>query len=90
MPPELLATLSDFSTGALSVLATAFVVWLFIRTLDKRNEQFTAQLLEREIAMRELEREVRTSITSQLHEATKQQAEVSRLMERVITYLDKS
>lgn len=68
----------------------------FIKTLDGRAEKHEAAMQERETALRAVEKEVRTEVSVQLTASTaslkdtaKIMQENSRIMERVITHLDK-
>lgn len=68
----------------------------FIKTLDQRAEKHESAMQERETALRLVEKEVRTEVsiqlsasTSSLKDTAKIMQENSRIMERVITHLDK-
>ena len=100
MSPEILTILPNLSIGVAAIGGLVYVPLNFIRHL---NEQSTRQELreaeradrhgdamkEREFALREVEREVRTNILSQLSKNTEIMNDTSKVMERAIMILDK-
>lgn len=62
--------LPNLGIGVVSVLALAFVTKLFVEYLERQEKAHGNALLERENALRELEREVRNNIMGQLSKNT--------------------
>lgn len=103
----LLNILPNLSIGVVSVISLAYLSLrhgdtqaksqeAFIKTLDARAEKHELAMKEREVALRQVEKEVRTEVSVQLSASTaslkdtaKIMAENSRIMERVINHLDK-
>lgn len=79
MESAIINALPQLSVGVASVVALAYVCKLFL-----------AHLNEREIALREVEREVRDSLTEQLGKNTMAMADMTRTHERVILALDRT
>jgi len=93
METAFLTALPNLSIGALSVVVMAYMMIKnnesretntkrFLDTLESMRSQHEAAMKERESAFRELEREVRNKILSQL-------TDNSKIMERVIGHLDR-
>jgi hypothetical protein len=93
METAFLNVLPNLSVGALAVVTMAYMMiknnesrekntQRFLETLDNMRSQHEAAMKERESAFRELEREVRNKILSQL-------TDNSKIMERVIGHLDR-
>ena len=72
MEGSILSILPNLGVGVVAIFALVYV-----------TKEFLAQLKEREIAMRSLEKEVRDNITSQLMQNT-------QAMARIIDYLNKN
>lgn len=70
--------LPNLSIGVISILGLVYVTKIFIERLKDLNVEHTTQLVEREKAMRDLEREVRTSIMHGLNQNTEVMREVMR------------
>jgi len=93
METAFLTALPNLSIGALAVVTMAYMMiknnesrekntQRFLETLETMRSQHEAAMKERESAFRELEREVRNKILSQL-------TDNSKIMERVIGHLDR-
>lgn len=93
METTIFSTLSEFSVPALSVMAIAYVMikgnesretntQRFLDALDTMRNQHETNMDKREAAFRALEKEVRDKVLGQL-------SENSKIMERVISHLDR-
>lgn len=93
MESAFFSALPNLSVGALAVITMAYMMiknnesrerntQSFLTTLENMRTQHEAAMKERESAFRELEREVRNKILSQL-------TDNSKIMERVISHLDR-
>lgn len=93
MESAFFTALPNLSIGALSVITMAYMMiknnesrerntQSFLTTLDNMRTQHETAMKERETAFRDLEREVRNKILSQL-------TDNSKIMERVISHLDR-
>lgn len=89
MEPTLLTILPNLSIGVISVLSLVYVTLKFTETMDKRSLRHEEAMEERENALRELEREVRTNILDKLSSNTQVMAEHTKLMERVIFQIER-
>lgn len=78
---DLLTILPNLSIGVVAVLALAWYAKKSMETQNDMHKQHMKELKEREVAMREVEKEVRTSITTQLNENTK-------IMHKVAIFLE--
>lgn len=78
---SLISILPNLSIGVISVLALVYVTIHFLKHLNTIHAEHTADLKEREAYLREVEKEVRSSITGQLNENT-------RILERVMQRLN--
>lgn len=70
METSVLSTLPNLSIGVVSVLALVYTARECIKHVGAVNENHLNALKEREDAMRQVEKEVRTSIMTQLGENT--------------------
>lgn len=88
--------IADLGISAAAIAALVFVSYKFIEHLatthKEHRHQFTqmheyhlAELKERETALRETEKEVRTSITEQLNRNTQVMSENNHVMDQVLT-----
>lgn len=93
METSILSSLSDLSVPAISVIAIAYMLIKtnesrevntknFLDALQNMRDEHEIAMKERELALRSLEKEVRTSILEQL-------SKNSQIMERVINHLDR-
>lgn len=100
MPTELLTILPNLSIGVAAIGGLVYVTYLFIKHLNEqsarqeekeeiRAERHETAMKEREGALREVEKEVRTNILSQLSKNTEIMNDTSKVMERAIMILDK-
>lgn len=88
MEPSLLTILPNLSIGVISVLSLVYVTLKFTETLDKRSQRHEEAMEERENALRELEREVRTNILDKLGLNTQAMTEHTKIMERVMFQIE--
>ncbi len=79
---DILQILPNLSIGVVSVLALVWVTRDFLKHLKEEREKERFERVEQENAFRTLEKEVRTSIMTQLNDNTK-------AFERVMLHLDK-
>lgn len=84
MEAGLLTELSNLSIGAFSVASLVYVTMRFTDTMDKRSERHEQAMQEREEALREVEREVRTNILDKLSQNTIAFQENTKFLERVM------
>jgi uncharacterized protein (DUF39 family) len=100
MDTELLTILPNLSIGVVSISGLVFITIRFIDYLKEererqeiqetqRAERHESAMKERELALREVEKEVRTNILSQLSKNTEIMNDTSKVMERAIMILDK-
>lgn len=82
MEPSLLSVLPNLGVGVVAVLAIGYIVNKFLYAMDERTKRHEEAMSERENALREVEREIRTSLTDQLTKNT-------QALERVINHLDR-
>lgn len=91
-PTSFASILPNLSIAAIAVLALAYLCKFFISQMEKRDTAYAVEfakrdeahrieLKEREDAFRALEKEVRTTLSSQL-------ARNTNVMERIINHLD--
>ena len=81
-------TLPNLGVGVASIGAVGFITINFLKSMKEERREYRSSLDERELAFRTLEKEVRTSISQQLYNATHQLTENSKTMERVIDHLE--
>lgn len=97
---DFLTILPNLSIGVVCILALIYVVRMYKDYQERREAQYTAERVERdnkyadermrwEAGIRELERDFRGSIATQLNKSNEVLSEVSRTMERVTRHLDK-
>lgn len=82
MEPNLLSILPNLGIGVVAVVSLVYVTREFITHLKGIHIAHAIELKEREAAMREVEKEVRTNIMDQLGRNT-------HVMERAINVLDR-
>ncbi len=85
MDPTLLTILPNLSIGVISVLSLVYVTIKFTDTLDKRSERHEEAMQERELALREVEKEVRSSVLEQLTKNTQAMNESTKALERFMS-----
>lgn len=81
MENSLIGVLPNLGVGVAAVLGIVFAIRYFLEALEKRAVEHAAAMKEREDAFRELEKEIRQTLVSQLVENT-------RAMERVVEHLN--
>lgn len=88
METSLLAILPNLSIGVISILGLIYVVLKFLDALDKRAEQHSIAMQEREQALRGVEKDVRESLYRHISESTFALQENTKVLARVINHLD--
>ena len=88
MEPSLLSILPNLSIGVISILGLIYVVLKFLEALDKRAEQHSIAMQEREQALRGVEKDVRESLYRHISESTFALQENTKVLARVINHLD--
>lgn len=100
MGESFLTILPNLSIGVVSIAALVYITIRFIDYLKdererqeiremQKSERHEAAMKERELALRDVEKEVRTNILSQLSKNTEIMNDTSKVMERAIMILDK-
>lgn len=86
--PSVAQILPNLGVGALSILSLAWVTQNFLKHIQRKDKELLVsteahqkELREREIAFRELEKEIRTNMVNQLSSNT-------NVMTRVLDYLN--
>ena len=101
MEQSVLTLLPNLSIGVVSILALGYVTKSFLQHLDARSIAHQTSMLEishkhqeamndREVAIRAVEREVRTTLLLQLNKNTEVMNDTTKALERVVTVLDKA
>jgi hypothetical protein len=88
MESSILTILPNLSIGVISVLSLVYITLKFITHLDERTVRHEKAMLEREIQIRSIEKEVRTTVLAQLSQNTEAMNDTARVMERVMNRLD--
>lgn len=88
METSLLSILPNLSIGVISILGLIYVVLKFLDALDKRAEQHSEAMQEREEALRIVEKDVRDSLYKHLSESTVALQENTKVLARVMNHLD--
>lgn len=70
MDESLLSVLPNLSIGVISIIALVYVTRQFILQLQSLSVKHMEEIKEREIALRTVEKEVRTTILTALNEST--------------------
>lgn len=90
---DLLTILPNLSIGVVAVLGMIYLAMKltagFLDTLKEMRKSHELAMKEREDALRAVEKEVRTEITTQLISATSALHANTKTMERVLTHFDK-
>ncbi len=89
MTPDLIITLANLGIGGVAIGALVYIASQFLTHLDKRAEKHEESMTERELALRGVEKEVRTTIMGQLSKNTEILNDTSKTLERVMLRLDK-
>ena len=89
MEASLLTILPNLSIGVISVFSLVYVVQKFLVHLDERTTRHEKAMLEREIQIRKVEEDVRTTVLTQLSLNTVSMNDTAKVMERVMNLLDK-
>lgn len=88
METSLISILPNLSIGVISILGLIYVVLKFLEALDKRAEQHADSMKERELALRQVEKDVRDSLYRHISESTFALQENTKVLARVINHLD--
>ncbi len=95
MEPSFLQILPQLGVGSLTIIALVWVTSAFLKEISKkdqlnvkREEIHLLSLHERDIAFRELEKEVRTKILDQLNQNSVVMGQSTSIMSRVLDRLD--
>lgn len=88
MDASLLSILPNLSIGVISILGLIYVVVKFLDALDKRTVQHADAMKERELALRQVEKDVRDSLYKHLSESTLALQENTKVLARVMNHLD--
>lgn len=88
METSLISIIPNLSIGVISILGLIYVVLKFLDALDKRTVQHAEAMKERELALREVEKDVRQSLYKHLSESTLALQENTKLLSRVTNHLD--
>lgn len=88
METSLISILPNLSIGVISILGLVYVVLKFLAALDRRAEQHAEAMKEREQALRDVEKDVRSSLYAHLSESTAALQENTKILSRVINHLD--
>lgn len=94
-PAEILTILPNLSIGVVAVMGMVYIAREFTRTIDRQAERtqdtvrmnaerHEAAMLEREHALREVEKDVRNNILGQLNQNTEAMKDTSKTLERVM------
>lgn len=81
--------LPNLSIGVVSIAALVYITVTFINKLDERSTAHEAAMDKHEEALRQVEKEVRDDIIGYLRESSQVIASNAKIMERVISHLDK-
>lgn len=92
--------IQEASISIVSVVALVYVTYLFIKELREQSKQHAemiisrttrheAAMLEREQALRDLEREVRVTLTEHIVQSNQALNESARVIARAVEVLDK-
>lgn len=89
MTSELLAVIPNLSIGVVCIGALVYITVRFLEKLDERAMAHESAMSERETALRGVEREIRTELVGALGRSSEAIAQNTRIMERVVTSLDR-
>lgn len=89
MSGEFLTILPNLSIGVVCIAALVYITVQFLTKLDERAEAHEKAMDKREEALRQVEKEVRTELVGHLKESSSTIAQNIKIMERVVTHLDK-
>lgn len=89
MDASLLSILPNLSIGVIAVGSLVYVTIDFRKAMDARAVSHEKSMKEREDALRQVEKEVRTELIGALQNATTVISENGKIMERVVRHLDK-
>lgn len=88
MEPSLISILPNLSIGVISILGLIYTVLKFLDALDKRTIQHSEAMKERELALRQVEKDVRDSLYRHISDSTFALQENTKVLARVINHLD--
>lgn len=88
MESSFLTILPNLSIGVISVVALVYVVTKFLVHLDERTVRHEEAMKEREMSLRTVEAEVRSTLSTHLTESTHAVRENTKVLSRVVNHLD--
>lgn len=80
--------LPNLSIGVVSVLGLIYVSRVYLQAIDRRDERHASAMKEREQALRDVEKDVRSNLYAHLSESTAALQENTKVLSRVISHLD--
>lgn len=87
MEASLISALPNLGVGVVSILAVGYIVNKFLLAMDERTVRHQASMNECEAYLRTVEKEIRTTLSTSLHESTKVIEENRRVMVLVLDRL---
>lgn len=88
MEPSFLTVLPNLSIGVIAVLSLVYTVMRFLEAMDVRTKRHEESMTEREKALREVEAEIRVTLSQNLTESTHAIQENTKVLARVLSHLD--
>lgn len=92
---DILSILPNLSIGVVSILALVYTVIKFLQALDTRADKHEKAMDERERSLRNVEQQIRITLTEHitqasvaLRENTAVMVQNSKVLERVVRHLD--
>lgn len=89
MEPSLISVLPELGVGVAAIGALGYITHRFLQHLDERTKRHESAMLERENALREVEREVRTTLSDALQRNTAIVERNVEVLGRVVSFLEK-
>lgn len=90
---DLATALPNLGVGVAAVvvmfLMSRVITQIYVSRLKEKDQEFLAEIKEREVSFRTYEKEVRETTLKQLHETTRVVAENTKVMDRVVDLLQK-
>jgi hypothetical protein len=89
MESSILTILPNLSIGVISVCSLVYVVYIFVKFIQNQSSIHGDAMQEREMALRNVEKEVRTTVLKQLEQNSMVMADTVKSHERLMMMLDK-
>lgn len=89
MEASLISVLPNLSIGVVAVLSLVYVVRVFLNAMDERTIRHELAMKEREGAHRDLETQVRETLSTHLTESTHTVKENTKILERVVKHFER-